>query len=235
MKTALVALSVAVLVAACSTADQGRPTKAAPPAGAAKSVTAGHFGAERAYAAPADARILVRSGSIEVLVAAPEQAARELSAAVEAMGGFVSDSRTSEDSVHLTARVPAARLEEFLDAAAALGEEETRSIAGRDVTDEYADLEAEIGNLVSLRGRLRTLLDRARTVEEVLGVERELTRIQTRIDALERRRQRIEKDVARSRVDVYLSKQPEPRILGPLGLLYEGFKWVFVKLWVVSP
>lgn len=180
-------------------------------------------------------RMILRTGSIEVVVPVPEETARRLTTEIGAFGGFVSDSTESEDSVHIAARVPSVQLETFLDAVAAFGQEEKRTLTGQDVTDAHADLQAEVDNLRSLRDRLRTLLDKARTVKEVLEVERELTRVQTRLDWLTGRLQRMEKDVAMSRVDIYLSMKPEKRILGPLGLLYEGVKWCAIKLWVISP
>lgn len=180
-------------------------------------------------------RVIIRSGSIVVEVEDLAIASAQLEARVEALGGYVEDSTTTEEMIHLAARVPSTQLDAFLDEAAALGEEKSRSVSGRDVTEEYADIGAELDNLLALRDRLRALLDKAQNVEEILKVERELTRVQTRIDSLTGRKERIEKDVALSMVSVTLQKKPEPRILGPLGLLYEGGKWLAIKLFVISP
>lgn len=188
-----------------------------------------------ADAAPAPDRMVIRTGSIVVEVEEPEVALALLTARIEQLGGYVADTTTGEEIVHLSARVPAGQLESFLDEVGALGEEKTRSLTGQDVSEEYADIEAELANLVALRDRLRTLLERAEKVKEVLEVERELTRVQTRIDWITGRKERIEKDVALSQVSITLEKEPAPRILGPLGLLYEGGKWLAIKLFVISP
>jgi hypothetical protein len=188
-----------------------------------------------AEAAPAPDRMVIRTGSITVEVEEPEVSLALLTARIEQLGGYVADTTTGEEIVHLSARVPAGQLESFLDEVGALGEEKTRSLTGRDVSEEYADIEAELANLVALRDRLRTLLDRAEKVKEVLEVERELTRVQTRIDWITGRKERIEKDVALSQVSITLEQEPAPRILGPLGLLYEGGKWLAIKLFVISP
>lgn len=185
--------------------------------------------------APAPDRIIIRTGSIDVVVAEPAVTAAKLRARVDQLGGYVSDSTAGEDSVFLAARVPSAQLESFLDEVAEQGEVKNRSISAQDVTEMVSDLEAEIDNLVALRDRLRLLLDKAVKVEEVLQVEKELTRVQTRLDALMGRKQRIDQDVALSAVNVSLTAAPEPRILGPLGLIYEGAKWVAIKLFVISP
>jgi len=45
----------------------------------------------------------------------------------------------------------------------------------------------------------------------------------------------MDTDIRLSVVSISLS-EPEPkRILGPLGLLYEGTKWLVIKLFVISP
>ena len=225
------------LVAACAHSDRspkmGQSEYAGRVRGAPQSMVAA--GLMDAQAAPKPTRMIVRTGSIEVDVEAPGDGSRLLIQQIEDVGGYVSDTRTTEDAVYLTARVPSTELETVLDGAAALGDEEHRAITGQDVTEAYSDIEAEIENLSALRDRLRVLLDKARNVEEVLSVERELTRVQTRLDSFEKRRRRMAQDVALSRVDITLNQLPEPRILGPVGLLYEGVKWVAIKLWVISP
>lgn len=183
---------------------------------------------------PGSERLIIRSGSTTVVVPEPAVAAATLTARVEQLGGYVESSTVGDESVHLSARVPTEHLEPFLDEAAALGEEKDRSISGADVTEQYADVEAELQNLLSLRDRLRSLLDKAEKVKEVLEVERELTRVQTRIDVLTGRKERIEKDVALSPVSVTLAKAPKKRILGPLGLLWAGGKWFVTRLFVIS-
>jgi hypothetical protein len=207
--------------------------------GAAREADMGGFAAGKAMAmsadAPAQSRVIIRTGSIEVVVAEPEVTAAKLSASVDRLGGYVSDSTTGEKSVHLAARVPSEKLESFLDEVAGQGEVRSRSISAQDVTETVADLQAEIDNLVALRDRLRVLLDKAANVKEVLQVEQELTRVQIRLDSLMSHKQRIDKDVALSAVNVSLTAAPEPRILGPFGLLYEGMKWFAIKLFVISP
>jgi len=236
----LAGLAVAALLGALAATASACANGAAGGEELAAATPSRSSGAQAMYAA-ADGRpdptprMVIRTGAIHVVVDDVDSASDTVETRVEGMGGHVTDGVRSEKRVHLTVRVPSERLEAFLDDVAALGEEESRSISGRDVTEQYADVEAELENLVALRDRLRKLLDRAEKVEEILDVERELTRVQTRIDALSGRKERMEKDVALSSVSVELEQAPEPRILGPLGLIYEGVKWVAVKLFVISP
>jgi hypothetical protein len=185
--------------------------------------------------APDRARMVVKSASIDVVVEDPGATASKIEDLVAALGGYLGSSSRREGWARLSVRVPAGDLDAFLEDVSSMGEERSRAVSGTDVTDSHADIQAEIANLKSLRDRLRLLLDRAAEVDEVLEVERELTRVQTALDSLEARRQRIELGVRLSEVSVSLS-EPEPkRILGPLGLLYEGTKWLVIKMFVISP
>lgn len=182
---------------------------------------------------PSD-RLLLKTAGLRVAVEVVAAAADSASALVQGMGGYVAGSSVEgEESARLELRVPAVRLDEALDALAALGEERARSVSASDVTAEVADLEATLANQRALRDRLRALLARAEKVEEVLQVERELTRLQTEIDAGEARLKRLRTGVALSALTLDLERKKKPRILGPLGYLFVGTKWLVTKLFVI--
>jgi hypothetical protein len=191
--------------------------------------------ADRAQAGGANAdRLLLKTAELRVAVEAVAAAADSASALVQGIGGYAAGSSVQgEESAHLDLRVPAARLDEALDALAALGEERARSVSASDVTAEVADLEATLANQRALRDRLRALLARAQKVEEVLQVERELTRLQTEIDAGDARLKRLRTGVALSALALDLERKKKPRILGPLGYLFVGTKWLVTKLFVI--
>lgn len=159
----------------------------------------------------------------------------KVEALVVAKGGSVSSSSIREASATLRVRVPSAQLRPFLDSVSELGDERNRNTTSEDVTDAYSDLEAEIENLRALRDRLRALLERAQDVKEVLQVERELTRVQTQLDSLDARKKRMTNDIQRSAVSLDLFEKQPDRILGPLGMLYEGTRWFVKRLFVLYP
>lgn len=190
-------------------------------------------------AASPDDKLLVRTASLVVSVGSVASAAEEATAIVKQAGGYVSTSSLSKDGpARLGLRVPAQELDLVLTRLSALGKELRRGVSSRDVTENVRDLEAELANQRALRDRLRDLLRRANNVNEVLAVESELTRIQTQIDRLEGRLKATRQDIAFSAVELELTEEPAEkprRILGPLGLFYEGTKWFIVKLFVIRP
>lgn len=117
-----------------------------------------------------------------------------------------------------------------MDAVAALGSEQGRTVEAVDVTEQYADLEARLRNDRALRDRLQQLLERAKDVEDVLAIEKELTRIQSEIETMQAQLDRLRSQVELSALTITLERR---RILGPLGYASYGLWWAVSKLFVI--
>lgn len=174
-------------------------------------------------------RLLVRRAAVELEAGDPAAAAEEVEELVRRSDGYIAES-TSGNRVELRLRVPAERLDAFLDQLEGVGEVKEKTVSSTDVTEESIDLEARLENLVAVRDRIRRHLDRASNVEEIIAVERELGRVQSEIDSLSGRLEFLRSSAAMA--DVYLRIRRE-RILGPLGLLVSGVGWVIRKLFVI--
>lgn len=188
----------------------------------------------RAAAPPAAERLLVRSASIHVEVEELGPAVAAVQALAERDGGFVEHTSESEKEARLRIRVPEPHLLATLDAIEALGDEESREVRARDVTEQAMDLESRLATARALRDRLRALLDRAERVKDVVDIERELARVQNQIERDETRLERLREQVALSAVDVRLTAA-ESRVYGPLGLVWVGTVWLVKKLFVIYP
>jgi uncharacterized protein DUF4349 len=175
-------------------------------------------------------RKIVRSGEIAVTVATPAEAELQVQRIVTEAGGLVESSHVAAANVSLHCRVPADRLDAAMDAIAALGTEERRSISATDVTEQHFDLSTRLANNLALRDRLKRLLDRATDVEDVLAIEKELTRIQSEIETMQASVARLDSQVALSELAVTLERR---QILGPLGYVAYGAWWAISKLFVI--
>ena len=175
-------------------------------------------------------RKIIRSGDLSVTVGAPAKALAESQRIVTDAGGFVEGSNAGEARVSLRCRVPAEKLDTVMDAIAALGTLERRSVSAADVTEQHADLTTRLANDRALRDRLQQLLARAKSVEDVLAIEKELTRIQTEIETMQAGLDRLDSQIALSDLSVSLERR---RILGPLGYASYGLWWAVKKLFVI--
>mgnify|MGYP000902497656 CR=1 FL=1 len=138
-------------------------------------------------------RKIVKSASLEMETTGYEKAAAKIEALVGEYGGYIESSsvggRGAGDSARMrtaqyTARVPAEKLDAFLDAAAGAGSVTRRDISGKDVTQSYVDTEARLKSLQTEHERLLDLMARAEKVEDLLNIENRLTEVQTQIEQM---------------------------------------------------
>ena len=177
-------------------------------------------------------RLYVLTASQTVEVKEIASAMKQVDSVIQKSGGYVqSQSVREEEQAYLVLRVPAPQLRPVLDAMAALGSEESRSVASQDVTEQYIDTEARLKNAIALRDRLKALLGQAKGVKDILEIEKELTRVQSDIDSMEGRLKKLKGQVDLAQIDLTLKRK---KILGPLGYIVYGIGWVIQKLFVIN-
>jgi len=81
----------------------------------------------------------------------------------------------------------------------------SENLKGRDVTDQYLDLQARLKTFEKTKAKYEKILDQATTVEEILKVERQIINLQEQIDQLKGREQYLEKTAENAKLTVYLS------------------------------
>lgn len=195
-------LVLALVVTGCAPA----PRQAAPqPAGVAPAPAAAPSGGRelaagdtgRPLAGDAE-RMIIRTANLSVVVSDTAQAQSAIIDAVNGMGGYVADASAWRENeqlrARLTVRVPAERLDALLAAIKELAVRvQQENITGRDVTEEYTDLKAQLVNLEATERELRELLTEVRQktgkAEDVLAIYRELTRIRGEIERVQGRMQ----------------------------------------------
>jgi len=197
-------------------------------------VGCGSHGTVTASLAPANStmdRMTVRTAEQQVVVDSPLVAGRQVERMIHETGGYLEQSSGSKDGkVRIVGRVPAAQLDSIMDVVAGLGSEKRRSTTGKDVTDQYSDLEARLKSTIALRDRLQQLLARAATLDEILTLERQIARLQTDIDGLQSHIDRLKTQTTLASLSVSLDRK---RVLGPLAVVGNGLVWAVSKLFVI--
>lgn len=169
-----------------------------------------------------NSRKVIQTATIAIEAEDTRAAMGAIETLVTDSGGFiasatVSDPGPGEDQprVHLVLRVPAADLETALDAIGRLGARiVSESRQGRDVTEEYVDVEARIANLEVLETELRALLGDVRDQPEadptkLLQVFNEISRVRGEIEQLEGRRQVLDDLTTLATLEVTIDPTPE--------------------------
>ena len=99
-------------------------------------------------------------------------------------GGFVATVSTRTDGGAITLRIPQSDFYSVVEEIEVLGIVQSKDVKGEDVTENYIDLEARLGNVQHQEERLHEILEVATTVEEILDVEAELERIRGAIESI---------------------------------------------------
>lgn len=125
-------------------------------------------------------------------------------------GGYVVNSRTwydNEDHPHAlySFAVPVDSFEEALQDVREEGKVLDEQTSGRDVTDQYVDLEARITNLEATATRIRSFLDDARTVEEALSVNQRLSQVEEQLERLKGQRNALDQQTSFSTITVEIA------------------------------
>ncbi len=194
--------------------------------------TAGAAASDRAYTveiAEAEVgqqieRLIVRTGSISVVVEdtlAAEAQIEQMVHSMAAEGAFVVSSNqyggapNSPPYISMSIRVPVERFDEVMDRIKALAVEGTTptvSESAQDVTEEYVDLEARVESLEAARERLLELMQGAQTTEDLLMAEQQLTQREAEIEALKGRMRYLAETARLSLITIelqpYILSQP---------------------------
>jgi len=143
-------------------------------------------------------RMVVRDSDLSVLVKDVGAEIKKIEAEAVRRGGA--------SSGNITIRVPTDKLDEFLDAVRIAAVRVVyENVQGRDVTDEYEDLEARLAILLRTKTKFEQIFDQASTVSDMLSVQRELVSLQSQIDSVKGRQQYLSQTAKLVRVSVYLS------------------------------
>jgi hypothetical protein len=110
----------------------------------------------------------------------------------------------------ITFMVPAAKFDETIDLLTGMGKVQNEHISGNDVSAQYVDLQARLGNEEAQRDAMLALLQRAQTVADIIAVQNQLGQITGQIEQLKGQIAYIDHNTAYSTVTVDLAEAGAP-------------------------
>lgn len=138
-------------------------------------------------------------------------AAEKISLETEKVGGFVVSNSVNNyqdsESAYITARVPAAKVKDFLNAVRGyvtkvVSENET----GSDITNEYTDVQENLRLLESTKVRFEEVWKASSKTQDMLATLREIQNLQREIDSLKGQEKYLKELAQYSLVTINLSK-----------------------------
>lgn len=130
----------------------------------------------------------VETREFDVVMGTLEQRVTELGGYIERMetyNGSIYSSYRSSRSANMTARIPAAQLNGFLNEVSEISNVTRRSENVQDVTLEYVDMASHKKTLQAEHDRLLKLMEQAESIEDIITIEERLSNVRYQIESME--------------------------------------------------
>lgn len=240
MKKLIIALAVvALLIGTMSCSQSVPPSRApngkvsgggsmaapgitAPPFVSAPNTPGVNYGADSsvssAISTAATDRIIVRTGSIDLVVKDVSGSVDKVSALAVNLGGFVVSSQiTGTDADmrgYISIRIPAASFDDAMTSLKGYAVKvNSSSTNSQDVTDQYIDLQARLKTAQAAEQQYLTILEKATTVTDTLQVYNALTQVRTQIEQLQGQIQYLDQTAQMSLISVQMSPEASSKPL----------------------
>jgi len=156
-------------------------------------------------------RLIIRTGEMSLVVEDVASTLEKIAKLADDYNGYIVSSNSWQEGERMMAniaiRVDATYFDATINSLRGFAVEVRKeSTTGRDVTEEYVDLEAQLRNLQASESQLLELMERAGSVDEILNVQRELTNTRGQIEQIQGRMQYLEESSSTSLIQIYLEQ-----------------------------
>jgi len=174
-------------------------------------------------------RKIIRNADLKLETSNPEEAKNKINAIAENKKGLVFEATQSSSSnsarprnmVSMTLRVPSDKFNEALEEIRkSVDRVVSESVKGRDVTEEFIDIEARLKTKKALEERFLEIMKQSKSVADALKVQRELANVRTEIERIEGRKRFLENQSSFSTIKLTL-RTPTAISGSSTGFFYE--------------
>lgn len=178
-------------------------------------------------------RMIVRTGNINLEVDKFDEAEKKVSDAAKRFSGYITNSTSNvnaggKEQGTISVRIPSEKFDEFISEVSEYGKVVSQNISGRDVTEEYIDLDARQKTQKELENRLLELLsEKTAKLTDVVEVEEKLSSVRENIERTEGRMRYLKDQSAFSTLTVSIFEPTLLQTSSGGGFFYEigeGFK-----------
>jgi hypothetical protein len=163
-------------------------------------------------------RKIIRTSSLEIIVAHPAETADQITALAESLGGYIetgSSGGPNATSGNLTVRVPADRFEQARTGIRNLGlRVERERVDAQDVTRQYVDQDASLRNLRAEEAQYLAILKQASTVKDMLAVSEQLSEVRGQIEQQEGEFHALSRQIETVSIAITLRTEAEAQTFG---------------------
>lgn len=155
-------------------------------------------------------RLVIRESNISLLVKDVNLAQDQILNYTREKGGYMVSTGLSnpEDAPTSTVviRIPSDKLDETLDHLDDLSVKVvSENLSGRDVTDEYVDIEQRLQTLEDAKARFEAIVQQAEETQDIINATQQILNYQRQIDQLKGRQQALEQNAQLAKLTIYLA------------------------------
>lgn len=155
-------------------------------------------------------RLVIQESSLSLLVRDVVDARNEILKYTQDSGGYMVSVNTSSPQDAPTAsvivRIPSEKLDEALAFFRSLAiKVVSENLVGRDVTDQYVDIDTRISQIERSKARLKEILESATQISDITNLTQQILSYQNQIDSLKGQQDALEKNAQLAKLTIYLS------------------------------
>jgi hypothetical protein len=131
---------------------------------------------------------------------------------LEEYNGYVEQSQeynydsNSNRNANMDVKVPADKLEKFIEELSLIGTITSRSVSSEDITDSYIDVESRIKALETEEKTLLGILEKAEKLADVIDLQERLSQVRADLEAMKSKKQSYDGMVAYSGVSLDINE-----------------------------
>lgn len=165
--------------------------------------------------APDSERKIIRNASLSLETKSFDQSVASVSSIAEQFGGYVENSYVNGQSLdsseirrraNFTVRVPAEKLDDYLNSIGGSFNVLSKSITSDDISSTYYDIEARLSSLELQEERLLAMLEKATELEYLIQLEQALSDVRYQIESYYSQIRRYDSQVSYSTVTMNITE-----------------------------
>jgi hypothetical protein len=169
-------------------------------------------GSSGAVAANVATRMIIKTGSMSVVVKDVRASIEQISNFTQQSGGFVVSSNISQSGAApygtIMIRIPVDKFDMSIGEIKKFGEVVSETTQGEDVTAQYVDLDSQLRNLQATEEQFLTILKQATKIQDILDVQNQLTEVRGQIQSIQGQMKYFRESAQLSSLTISLSTDP---------------------------
>ena len=157
-------------------------------------------------------RKIVKTAALNIQTNSYESFMAGINQKIEQYNGYIAqsqeynyDNKTNRNA-SMTVKIPADKLESFIEELSAMGTLTSKTIGSDDITDSYIDVESRIKALETEQEALLGILEKAENLSDIISLQDRLSQVRADLEALKTQKQSYDEMVAFSEISVSISE-----------------------------